>query len=87
VAFSPDGKTILTGSMDTTTRLWSRDGKLLQELKGYRGVYEVAFSPDGKTILTGSWDNTARLWKIPMAVEDFLKKGDIETLTDEQKKE
>ena len=36
VVFSPDGQTILaSGSVDRTIKLWSRDGKLLNTLKGH----------------------------------------------------
>jgi WD40 repeat protein/serine/threonine protein kinase len=64
VAFSPDGKTVLTGCVDSTARLWDADtavplGKPLQHRDEIRAV---AFSPDGKTVLTGSDDGTARLW-------------------------
>ena len=64
VAFSPDGKTVLTGSDDGTARLWSAaDGTPIgQPLKHQGAVVAVAFSPDGKTILTGGADGTARLW-------------------------
>ncbi len=56
VAFSPDGKTILTGSCDTTARLWdAATGRPLGRPMEHRApVWSVAFSPDGKTILTGS---------------------------------
>jgi WD40 repeat protein len=65
VSFSPDGKTILTGSMDKTARLWDINGELLQVFRGHEGsVNSVAFSPDGKSILTGSWDKTVRLWSL-----------------------
>ena len=66
VAFSPDGNTVLTGSIDRTARLWeTASGKLLATLEGHTGqVTSVAFSPDGKTVLTGSIDRTARLWDI-----------------------
>jgi WD40 repeat protein len=64
VAFSPDGKAVLTGSEDGTAQLWSaRTGKALgPALKHQKGVNAVAFSPDGKTLFTGSFDGTARLW-------------------------
>jgi WD40 repeat protein/tRNA A-37 threonylcarbamoyl transferase component Bud32 len=63
MAFSPDGKTVLTGCLDGA-RLWSADtGKeLIPCLRHQNWVRAVAFSPDGKTILTGSDDWTARLW-------------------------
>ena len=66
VAFSPDGKTVLTGSVDKTARLWeTATGKPLgPPLQHQNGVGAVAFSPDGRTVLTGSWDNTARLWAV-----------------------
>jgi WD40 repeat protein len=62
VAFSPDGKQVLTGSLDNTAVL--RDAATGQTLQTWRhtgGVYTVAFSPDGKQVLTGSLDNTAVL--------------------------
>ena len=65
VAFSPDGKTVLTGSRDGTARLWDLKGNLITLFSGHeQEIYSVGFSPDGKTILTGSLDNTARLWDL-----------------------
>jgi WD40 repeat protein len=64
VAFSPDGKTILTGSSDHTARLWdAATGRPIGPPLDHRDwVHAVAFSPDGKTILTGCRDKTARRW-------------------------
>ncbi|KAG4443086.1 hypothetical protein IFR05_001412 [Cadophora sp. M221] len=54
VAFSPDGKQIMSRSNDTTVRHWDAATRqqLLPALEGYTGsVASVAFSPDGKQIV------------------------------------
>ncbi|KAM0147375.1 hypothetical protein ACHAPG_010616 [Botrytis cinerea] len=65
VAFSPDGKQVVSGSWDNTVRLWdTATGQQIQPtLEGHTdSVWSVAFSPDGKQIVSGSEDNTVRLW-------------------------
>jgi tetratricopeptide (TPR) repeat protein len=74
VSFSPDGKTIASGSSDNTIKLWNLEGKLLKTLSGHSSyVTSVSFSPDGKTIASGSWDNTVILWNLDL--NDLLKQG------------
>ena len=58
VAFSPDGTLVLTGSEDSTARLWRVDSdQLLSSLRHDSRVSAVAFSPDGKyaTAMTSNW--------------------------------
>ena len=64
VAFSPDGKYVLSGGVDGTARLWDvQTGKEVRRFTGHiNRVVNVAFSPDGKYVLTASNDLTARLW-------------------------
>ncbi|MEM9977124.1 MAG: AAA-like domain-containing protein, partial [Cyanobacteria bacterium P01_D01_bin.2] len=62
VAYSPDGKLIVTSSRDSVARLWAQDGQLLHVFEDAGDSYGVAFHPHRPLMATTNLDGSLKLW-------------------------
>lgn len=71
LTLSPDGRTLASGSVDKSIRLWNfATGEVLKTLVGHTGyVNAIAITPDGKTLVSGSVDTTIKLWDLASGKE------------------
>ena len=71
VAFSPDGKTIASGSVEGEIKLWNATaGRLLRTLQGHssighvNSVRKLSFSPDSQYLVSSGNDGAIKLWGV-----------------------
>jgi dipeptidyl aminopeptidase/acylaminoacyl peptidase len=66
VAFSPNGKMLVSGAKDRSVRLWDvESGKEISRHREHRGwVFAVAFAPDGQCVASAGRDQTIILWDV-----------------------
>ena len=76
-SFSPDGKRIVTGSLDRTAKVWDAEsGDELVTFEGHKEqIYSASFSPDGARIVTAGRDLSAKVWDAKSGAEIVSLKG------------
>jgi WD40 repeat protein/serine/threonine protein kinase len=76
-AWSPDGRHLVSASVDRALRVWRADG--VGEPRILRGhedsIYSVAFSPDGRRLVSASKDGTLRVWSADGQGEPLVLRG------------
>jgi serine/threonine protein kinase len=77
LAFSPDGKFLLTASArgNGDINIWDAEtGKPDGALKGHTsGLFEFSFGPDGKTLVSAGWEPKVRVW-------DFAARREVQAI-------
>ena len=64
VRFSPNDSLVVTGSVDSTVKVWRREtGQVIRTIRQPQGISYLDLSSDGNYIATGSYDEIVRIWR------------------------
>ncbi len=84
LAFSPDGKRLVTGNTESLVEIWDVEKMIkTKTLKGHsEQIFCVAFNPDGNRIASASLDGTVRLWDVEKSqeIQIFKNNGTVTCL-------
>ena len=82
VAISQDSRFIVSGSKDTTIKVWSaHEHHEYFTLTGHTGeVKSLCITPNSLYIVSGSSDHTIKVWSIPEQQEAFTLAGHSDTI-------
>ncbi|KIK34466.1 hypothetical protein CY34DRAFT_812875 [Suillus luteus UH-Slu-Lm8-n1] len=82
IKYSPQSDKFASGGSDDTVRVWSKAGKLLNEIKGHDNtVMSLCWSKDGAHIFSGSLDDTIRKWRAIDGKELVIIRGHTNPVT------
>ena len=70
MAFTLDGKTLVSGSEDKTVQLWNTNGAKRSTLRGHQGwITTVAFSAKGEIVASGDTNKEIKVWDVSTSRE------------------